>query len=93
MDIFDHHNRAIDNQSEVDGAETHQIPRHPIQFIPMNAASIESGITAATIRLARISPRNRKSNTETRIAPSARLCATVLIVRGSNRRDHSRERY
>ena len=44
----------------------------------MNAASIDSGMTAATIRLARISPRKRKSSTETRIAPSARLCATVL---------------
>ena len=58
-----------------------RLPDTPIQFMPMNATSIESGITEATIKLARRSPRNRKSTTVTSMAPSARLWVTVSMVR------------
>ena len=46
----------------------------------MNATSIENGMTAAQIRLARKSPRNKNRIRVTSRAPSTRLRITVWMV-------------
>jgi len=46
----------------------------------MKPTSIDSGITAATSKAARIFPRNSSNTTMTSAAPSARFIATVRIV-------------
>ena len=53
----------------------------PKSRIPANPTSMESGITQATMRAARTSPRNRKSTSTTSRQPSIRLRRTVAEVR------------
>ena len=52
--------------------------------IRMNANSIASGMTEATISPARMLPKKMISTTNTIIAPSIRLCTTVEIFRFTN---------
>ena len=57
-----------------------RFPDKPVARIPRKATNIESGIRLATTRPARRFRRNRKRTTMTRMPPSARFLATVVMV-------------
>jgi hypothetical protein len=58
-----------------------RLPDRPSAFMPMNAASIESGMAVATSSPPRTLPSIKSKTTMTRMPPSMRFLATVLIVR------------
>ena len=58
-DVFDNDDRAVDDQSEINRAQTHQVAGDAEAFnMPVSANRNESGIAAATMSAARQLPNN-----------------------------------
>jgi hypothetical protein len=75
--ILDDDDRTVDDQPEVERAQTHQVARHAQ---PVHAGAVINmviGMTAAVMSAARILPSSRNSTTMTSSAPSVRFFSTV----------------